>query len=81
MEASKAYDVVEDVEVEVNQIIEDNILGNEDIDIDYDVFIDEDVVDCNAQEFRNLSSPEPPEGSTHLNLSQIVPRTFHIFID
>jgi hypothetical protein len=36
MEALEAYDVVEDVEVEMNEVNEDNILHNEDIDIDYD---------------------------------------------
>jgi hypothetical protein len=34
MEGSEAYDVVEDVEVEMNEVIEENILDNEDIDID-----------------------------------------------
>jgi hypothetical protein len=36
MKGSEAYDVVEDVEVEMNEVNEDNILDNEDIDIDYD---------------------------------------------
>ena len=40
MEGSEAYDD-DDVELELNEVIEDNILDNEDIDIDYDVFIDE----------------------------------------
>ena len=76
MEGTKGYDVVEDVEVEMNEVIEDNILDNEDIDIDYDVFIDEDVVDGNVQELGDVSSPE---GDTHLQISQFVSRTFHIF--
>ena len=78
MEGSKAYDVVEDIEVEMNEIIEDNILDNEGSDIDYDVFIDEDVVDGNVQEFRNVNSLE---GGTHRDLSQFVSRTFHNFTD
>lgn len=48
MEGTEGYDVVDDLEVELNEVIEDNILDNEDIDIDYDVFIDEDVVDGNV---------------------------------
>jgi hypothetical protein len=36
MEGSKAYNVIEDAEVEMNEVNEDNILNNEDIDIDYD---------------------------------------------
>jgi hypothetical protein len=42
-----AYDVVEDIEIEMNHVIEDDILDNEDIDIEYDVFIDENVVEDN----------------------------------
>lgn len=41
----------------MNEIIEDNILDNKDIDIDYDVFIDEDVVDCNVLELGDGSNP------------------------
>jgi hypothetical protein len=78
MEGSEAYDVVEDVEVEINEVIEENILDNEDIDIDYDVFIDEDVVEGNVQELGDVSSPE---GDTHLHLSQFVSRTFHVFTE
>jgi hypothetical protein len=66
MEGLEVYDVVEDVEIEVNEVIEDNILDNEDIDIDYDVLIDEDVVDGNVQEFGDVNSLE---GDTHLHLS------------
>ena len=36
MKGSQAYDVVEDVEVEMKEVNEDNILDDEDIDIDYD---------------------------------------------
>jgi uncharacterized protein YpmS len=46
MEGSEAYNVVEDVEVELNEVIEDYIFDNEDIDIDYDVFIDKNVIEC-----------------------------------
>ena len=77
MEGSEAYDD-DDVELELNEVIEDNILDNEDIDIDYDVFIDEEVVDGNVQELGDVSSPE---GDTHLHLSQFVSRTFHIFTE
>jgi hypothetical protein len=69
MKGSEAYDVVEDEELEMNEVIEDNILANEDIDIDYDVFIDEDVVDGNVQELGDVISPE---GDTHLHLSHFV---------
>lgn len=58
MEGTEGYDVVDDLEVELNEVIEDNILDNEDIDIDYDVFIDEDVVDGNVLEVGDVSSPE-----------------------
>ena len=77
MEGSEAYDD-DDVELELNEVIEDNILDNEDIDIDYDVFIDEEVVDGNVQELGDVGSPE---GDTHLHLSQFFSRTFHIFTE
>ena len=69
MEGSEAYDDVEDVGIKMNEVIENNVLDNEDIDIDYDVFIDEDVVDGNVQELGDVSSPE---GDTRLHLSQFV---------
>ena len=78
MEGLHAYDVVEDVEVEINEVIEDNNLDNEDIDVDYDVFIHEDVIDGNVQELGDVSSPE---GDTHLQLSQFVSRTYYIFTE
>jgi hypothetical protein len=78
LEGLEAYDVVEDLEVEMNEVIEDHILDNKDIDIDYDVFIDEDVVDINVKELGDVSSPE---GDTHLHLSQFVSQTFHIFTE
>ena len=78
MEGSETYDIVEDVKLELNEIIEDNILDNEDIDIDYDVFIDEDVIDGHVQEFGDVNSPE---GDTQLHLLQFVSQTFHIFIE
>ena len=78
MEGSEAYDIVEDVEVEMNEVIEDHILDNEDIDIDYDVFIDEDVVDGNVQEFGDVSSPY---NDIHLHLSQFVSRIYYIFTE
>ena len=33
MEGTEGYDVVDDLEVELNEVIEDNILDNEDIDM------------------------------------------------
>ena len=68
MEGLVDYDVVEDIGLEINEVFE-NILDNEDIDIDYNVFIDEDVVDGNVQELGEVSSPE---GDTHLSLTQFV---------
>ena len=50
----------------MNEAIEDDILDNKDIDIDYDVFIDEDVVVGNVPELGDVSSPE---GNTHLHFS------------
>ena len=73
MKGLVGYDVVEDIDVEMNEVIEETILYNEDIDIDYDVFIDEDVVDSNVQELGDVSSPE---GDTQLPLTQFVSRTW-----
>ena len=71
------FKLLSHLQVELNEVIEDNIFDNEDIDIDYDVFIDEDVVDGNVQELGDVSSSK---GDTRLHLSQFVSRTFHIFI-
>ena len=46
MEDFEAYDVIDDIEV-----IGDDILNDKDIDIECDVFIDEDGVKDNVQEF------------------------------
>ena len=78
MEGLEAYDVVEDVELEMNEVIEDNVFDNEVIDVDYDVFIGEDVVDGNVQELEDVINPE---GNTHLHLSQFVLRTNCIFTE
>ena len=78
MEGLVGYDVVEDIDVEMNEVIEETILDIEDIDIDYDVFIDEDVVEGNVQELGDVSSPE---GDTHLSLTQFVSRTFQLFTE
>ena len=61
-----------------NEIIEDNILDNEDTDIDYDVFINKDVIDGHVQELGDVNSPE---GDTQLHLSLFVSQTFNIFIE
>ena len=58
MEGLEAYDVVEDIEVEIIEVIEDNMLDNEDIDMDYNVFIDDDIVEGNVQELGDVNSPE-----------------------
>jgi hypothetical protein len=76
MEGTEGYDVVDDLEVELNEVIEDNILDNEDIDVDYDVFIDKDVVDGNVLEVGDVSSPE---SDTNPRISKFVSRTFYIF--
>jgi hypothetical protein len=34
----EAYDIVEDKEINMNYVIEDDIMDDEDIGIDYDVF-------------------------------------------
>ena len=78
MEGLVGYDVVKDIDVDMNEVIEETILDNEDIDIDYDVFIDEDVVEGNVQELGDVSSPE---GGTHLPLTQFVSQTFHLFTE
>ena len=44
IEDLKAYNVVEDIEVEMNEVIDDNNLNGNDIDINYDVFRDKDGV-------------------------------------
>lgn len=49
---------------------------NEDIDINYDVFKDEDVVEGNVQEFGIVNSQK---GLSHHHPSKFVSRTFHIF--
>ena len=71
-------DVVDDIEVEMKEVIKDNILGNENANIDYDVFIDEDVVDGIVLEIGDVSSPE---SDTNPRLSQFVLRTFYIFTE
>ena len=79
MEGLEAYDdVEEDAGIKMNGVIENNILDNEDIDIDYDVFIDEDVVDGNVQELGDFSSRRVILIYTFHNLFF---RTFHIFTE
>ena len=77
-EGTEGYDVVEDLEVELNEVIEDNVLDNEGIDIDYDVFIDEDVVDGNVLEVGDVSSPE---SDINPRISEFVSRSFYIFTE
>ena len=74
----KSSDVVDDMEVEMNEVIKDNILGNENVNIDYDVFIDEDDVNGIVLELGDVSSPE---SDTNPRLSQFVLRTFCIFTE
>ncbi len=71
-------DVVDDIEVQMKEVIKDNILGNENANIDYDVFIDEDVVDGIVLEIGDVSSPK---SDTNPRLSQFVLRTFNIFTE
>ena len=78
MEGILGYDVVYNIEVEMNKVIKDNILCNEIGNIDYDIFIDEDVVDGNVLELGDVSSPE---SDTNQRLSQFVLRTFNIFTE
>ena len=78
MEGILGYDVVYNIEVEMNKVIKDNILCNEIGNIDYDIFIDEDVVDGNVLELGDVSSPE---SDTNPRLSQFVLRTFNIFTE
>ena len=62
----------------MNEVIDNNVLDNEDIDVDYDVFIHEDDFDGNVQELGDVNSQE---GDTHLQLSQFVSPTYYIFTD
>ena len=73
IEGLEAYNVVEDIEVEINKVIEDDILDDKDIDVDSNVFIDEDIVEGNIQELGDLSSPR---GSTPPHHAYFVSRTF-----
>lgn len=50
MEGLEAYDVVKDLEVEINKVIEDVILDGKNIDRNYNIFINEDIVEGNVQE-------------------------------
>lgn len=63
--------------IDVNEITEDDILDDEDINIDYDEFIDEDVLEGNVQELKDLSSPED---LTHLHPAKNVACNFNKFI-
>ena len=65
-------------EVEINEVIKDNILCNQIGNMDYDIFIDEDVVDGNVLELGNVSGPE---SDTNPILSKFVLRTFYIFTE
>ena len=69
------YNVVNDIKLEMHEIIEDNILDNEDINMDYDVFIDEDIADGNVLNLKDISNPEV---DTNPHLSDFVPWTFHM---
>lgn len=67
MEGSEAYDMVKDLEVELYEVIEDDILHTDDIDRNYSIFIDEDIVESNYQELgylnilKNHDHPHPLE--------------------
>ena len=78
MEGLKAYNIVDDMKIKMNEVIKDNILDNKDIDINYDVFIDEHVGDGNVQELGDVSSLE---GEIHPHFFQFVSQTFHIFME
>lgn len=56
----KAYDILEGLEVELNEVIKDDIMDDEDIDIDDDVIIDEDVIEGSVQELGDFISPKGP---------------------
>lgn len=47
MEGSEAYDMVKDLIVELYEVIEDDILHANDIDRNYSIFVDEDIVESN----------------------------------
>lgn len=47
MEDSWTYDVVDDIEVEMNEVVEEDIFDDENVYIEYDVFI-EDMVEGNV---------------------------------
>ena len=51
----------------MNHIIEDDTLGNEDIDIEYDVFINESIVEDNVEELKDLNILEEL-AHTHLKI-------------
>ena len=42
MKCLEAYDVVQVIQVYMNEVLGDDILDDKDIDINYDVFIDEE---------------------------------------
>lgn len=60
----------------MNEVIEDDILDKDDIDINYDVFIDEDIVEGNVKKIEVINSQEEP---THPQTSRFVSCTFYIF--
>ena len=60
----------------MNEVIEDDILDKDDIDINYDVFIDEDIVEGNVKKIEVINSQEEP---THPQPSRFVSCTFYIF--
>ena len=51
----------------MNHIIKDDTLDNEDIDIEYDVFINESIVEDNVEELKDLNILEEP-AHTHLKI-------------
>ena len=60
----------------MNEVIGVDILDDEDIDINYKFFIDEDIVEGTPQEFGVLNNPGGP---IYPHPSKYVSRTFYIF--